>query len=225
MSGHEVSGLPGSFGRNGIRLCEAFRRTDELKAVRGLPRGRNRRLGLFRRRRGRGSAAVDQFQKAAVSAQVLAIVTRLVAIDQFEGAGVVAEGAEGERATGGGVFHRTVRVVFCCDAGFSPDAHLVFHVGLFDAPDPHLAPTGDGHVFDEGDFDGCLRLKFGVQIGDERVEAFLGFAFQNDGAGEDAMERGIAGGGEFALGCDRTARLGAVSTGGLFLTFSTHATT
>jgi hypothetical protein len=150
--------------------------------------GAGRLGGLWRhlswrlnRRRG---AAVDQFQKAAVSAQVLAIVTGLVAIDQLEGARVVAEGAEGERATGGGVFGMGV---------FGLGAHLVFHVGFFDAPDPHLAPTSDGHVFDEGNFNGGLRLKFGVQIGEEHVEAFLGFALQNDGAGEDAMGHGVAG--------------------------------
>ncbi len=138
-----------------------------------------------------------------MSAQVLAIVTRFVAIDQLKGTGVVAEGAEGQGTTSGVVFGGHV-----FRSGI--DAHLVFHVGLFDAPDSHLTPTGDGHVFDEGDFNGGLRLKFGVQIGEERVEAFFGFALQNDGAGEDAMGRGIAGGGKFALGSDGTAGFGAV---------------
>jgi hypothetical protein len=98
-----------------------------------------------------------------VSARVLAIVTGLVAIDQLEGAGVVAESAEGERATGGGVFDG---IAFGGVACFRLGAHLVFHAGFFHAPDPHLTPAGDGHVLDEGDFDGGLGLKFGVQIGE-----------------------------------------------------------
>ena len=88
-------------------------------------------------------------RKAAVSAEILAIETRLVAIDQLERAGVVAEGAEGQRTTGGVVF------VFAY-ALFDLGAHLLLHVGLFDAPDPHLTPAGYGHVFDEGEFDGGL---------------------------------------------------------------------
>jgi hypothetical protein len=162
-----------------------------------------------------------------VSAQVLTIVTRLVAIDQFEGAGVVAEGAEGEGAAGGGVFGRIAfgGIIFGGEPCFSLGAHLVFQIGFFHAPDPHLTPAGHGHVFDEGDFHGGLRLKFVVQSGNEQVEAFFGFAPQNNGSGEHAMSQGIAGGGKFALGSDGTAGFGAVSTGSLFLVFSSHSIT
>src|ERR1700685_799727 len=98
----------------------------------------------------------------------------------------------------------------------------MLHAGLFHTPDSHLPPTGDGHVFDEGGFDGGLWLKFFVKGGEKRAEAVLRFAFENDGAGKHAMSHGIAGGGEFALGGGGATGSGSVGAGGLGLTFSTH---
>ena len=110
--------MPGLFGRNGIPRLRIGRRLSQRLNTRG-----------DRRRR----TAVDKIEKAAVSAQVLAIVTGLVAIDEFERAGVVAQGAEepAQRVAGSsgisspstGLASASVR-------------YLVFHVGLFDAPDP-----------------------------------------------------------------------------------------
>ena len=91
-----------------------------------------------------------------MSAEVLAVVTGFVAVDEFEGAGIVAESAEGDGGDGGGVlggFERGgVR-----DRGLP--AHFVFHARLFHAPDAHLTPAGDGHVLDEGLLEGGLRLE------------------------------------------------------------------
>jgi len=52
---------------------------------------------------GWGCAAVADFEEAAVGAEVLAVVTGFVTIDEFEGAGIVAEGAEGDGGAGGGL--------------------------------------------------------------------------------------------------------------------------
>jgi hypothetical protein len=160
---------------------------------------------------GRGFGAVAQLQQTAVRAEILAIVARFVAVDEFERAGIVAEGAEGERRSGRGVLFRL--------RGFGLSAHFVLHASLLHTPDSHLTPAGDGHVFDEGGFDGGLWLEFFVKGGEERAEAVLRFAFENDGAGKHAVGHGVAGGGEFALGGGGAAGFGA---GGLGLTFGAH---
>jgi hypothetical protein len=49
----------------------------------------------------RRSPAVAHFKEAAVSVEVLAVVTGFVTVDKFEGAGIVAEGAEGDGDGGG----------------------------------------------------------------------------------------------------------------------------
>jgi hypothetical protein len=135
---------------------------------------------------GRRSAAVARFHKTAVSAVVLAIVARIVAIDKFERAGVVAEGAEGDGRAGGGVLGWV-------EAGrvrqFRLPAHFALHAGLFHAPDAHLTPAGDGHVLDEGLLEGGLRFEFFEQKGKEPQKAIRGLAFENDGVGEHAMTR------------------------------------
>ncbi len=182
--------FPGSFGKNSFSLGFGG--------------------GLGRRRFG----AVAQLEQAAVRAEILAVVTRFVAVDEFERAGIVAEGAEGERRSGRGVLFRL--------RGFGLPSHLVLHTGLLHTPDSHLTPTGDSHVFHEGGFDGGLWLEFLVKGGEERAKAVLRFAFENDGAGKHAMSHGVAGGGEFALGGGGAAGFGAVGAGGLGLTFGTH---
>jgi len=151
-----------------------------------------------------------------VGAEVLAVVAGFVAVDEIERAGIVAESAEGERGTGGGIL-RGVR-------GFGAFAHFMLHGSLFNAPEPHLTPTGNGHVFDEGGFDVGLRLEFFVESGEEPAEAVLGLAFEDDGAGEHAVSYGVAGGGLFALRGDWASGFGSIGAGSLGLTFGTHTT-
>jgi hypothetical protein len=60
----------------------------------------------------------------------------------------------------------------------------VVHAGLLQAPDAHLTPAGNGHVLDEGFFEGGLGLEFLEQGSDERKKAIRGLAFENYRAGE-----------------------------------------
>jgi len=170
-----------------------------------------------------GRAAVAHFEEAAVRAVILALVTRIVTVDQIESAGIVTESAEGEGRAGG--------VVGMLDVGrnrvrdFGLPADFVVHAGFFHAPDAHLTPAGDGHVVDERFLERGLGLEFLVQGGDELVKAIRGLALENDCAGEHAMLEGVAGGGELAFLSDGAAGFGAVGAGCLLLTFSTHANT
>jgi len=148
-----------------------------------------------------------------MGAKVLAVVTRLVPVDQFEAAGFVAESAEGERRAGGLVF------VFRKPG---PLEHGIIHAGLFHAHDAQLTPAGGGHVLDERVFDDGLGLEFLAKVGEKLEEANLGLAFEHDGAGEQTVSQGVLGGGELPGRGDRTAGFGAVGTGGVDLTFGTH---
>jgi hypothetical protein len=70
-------------------------------------------------------------------------------------------------------------------------ADLVFHGGLFHAPEAELAPAGHGHFFDQGVFDRGFRLEFLVDIGDDFEEALFEFSFQDYGFGEETMIEGV----------------------------------
>ena len=159
-----------------------------------------------------------------MSAVVLAVVARIVAIDEFEGAGVVAERAEGDGGAGGGGATGIVRVQCREVRHFRLPAHFVVHAGLFQTPDAHLTPAGDGHVFDEGFLEGSLGLEFFEKSGEEFQKAIRGLAVENDGGGQHSVSDGVAGGGALALRSDRAMGFGAVGAGCVFLTFGTHAT-
>ncbi|HTA44844.1 MAG TPA: hypothetical protein VK789_20490 [Bryobacteraceae bacterium] len=80
------------------------------------------------------------WRRTAVSPEVLAIIACFVAVDEFERARIVAEGAKGEGCNGGVVGGRW--------GSFGPTAYFVFHARLFHAPDAQLTPARYGHVFD-----------------------------------------------------------------------------
>jgi hypothetical protein len=98
----------------------------------------------------------------------------------------------------------------------------VLHARGFHAPNAHLTPAADGHVFDEAGFEGGLRLEFLEETGVESGEAISDLAFENDGIGEHAVSYGVEGGVDFALGSDGAAGFGAVGAGSLDLTFGAH---
>jgi hypothetical protein len=64
---------------------------------------------------------------------------------------------------------------------------------------------------------------FLFQFGEDLEEAVAGFGFEDDGFGEQVVFDRVAGRVIFALGRDRSAGPGSVGTGGLGLTFGTHA--
>jgi hypothetical protein len=112
-----------------------------------------------------------------------------------------------------------------CRAGLGAGfllGHLKLKAGLFDAPEAHHAPAGDGHILDTACFDGIGGLQFALEGGEERGEGGGGLVIENDGAGEDAMAAAVLGGPEFALGRFGSTRLGAVGAGGLDTTCRTH---
>jgi hypothetical protein len=143
-----------------------------------------------------------------VSAVVLAVVTRIVTIDEFERAGIVTESAEGECGAGGGGAAGVAVTAWVRYSGvrhFGLSAHLVLHAGLLHTPDAHLTPAGDGHVLDEGFFERGLRLEFFEESGEKPKKAIRGLAFENYGAGQHTVSDGVTGGGELALRSDRAA--------------------
>jgi hypothetical protein len=141
-----------------------------------------------------------------VGPQVLAVVTGLVAKDEIEGAGVVAERAKGDGTESGG------RVV-----GSGIHIELAIHLGferrLFELPDAGAAPAGYRHGVDEVLFDACDRLEFREEFGGERLEGFLGFAIEDDDFAENAVLEGVARGGKFALLGERATGFAAVGAG------------
>ncbi len=149
-----------------------------------------------------------------MSAEVLAVAERVVADEEVERAGVAAEGLEGEGCAG--------RVVFAASDGIGLLADLVFHGGLFHAPEAELPPAGHGHFFDQSVFDRGFGLEFLVDVGDDFEEALFEFAFQDYGFGEETVFDGVGGGVAFAFGRDGPAGFGSVDTGGLDLTFGSH---
>jgi hypothetical protein len=174
--------------------------------------GRGRGLG---RRRGRAFGA--EVLEAGEGAFELTIVTRFVAVDEFEGARFVGHGAEGDEGLGG-------------QAGGGGEFGLVdFEVepGGFHVPEAHLAPAGYENVFDERGFlrktlGGGFRLMLFLEGGEELDEGFAGFVLEDDGFREDSVTEAVARGGEFALRGFGAAGFGSVGTGGGDLEVGRH---
>ncbi len=111
--------------------------------------------------------------------------------------------------------------VFIGDGRFLA-AHLMGDGGVFHGPEAHLAPVGDDHFVNEEGFDGGGGEELGAELFDEVVEAVAGFAFEEDGAGEEAVGDAVAGGFAFTGGGARAAGFGSVDTGGFGLFVSWH---
>ncbi|HTA41083.1 MAG TPA: hypothetical protein VK789_01475 [Bryobacteraceae bacterium] len=152
-----------------------------------------------------------------MSAEIPTVKASFVAVEEFERMRIVAEGTKGEGRDGGGVFGRFR------SAGLTAD--LVIRGGLFHAPNAQLAPADDGHVLDERGFDGYPGLEFFVESGQQLSETLDGFSFENDCAGEQAVNYGVTGRGWFAFGSFGAVGFGSVAAGCMDLTFGTHTTT
>jgi hypothetical protein len=150
-----------------------------------------------------------------MGAEVLAVEAGFVAIDEVEGTRIGGEGAESHGGQETGVEHGgAVFVVF--------GDELAVHGVALDVPDALLAPAGYGHGVDEGFFEGGGGTELIVESGDE-VQESLGFlAAEKDVGGKNAVFDGVAGGGGFAGGRDRSAGSASVGAGSGDLKRSTH---
>ena len=95
-------------------------------------------------------------------ALILAIVARLVAIEQFVGARLVAHGAEGERGVADGADFGGVAVQLFKLVRSAASCRRVSMViwFLFEAEEPESAPFGQGHGFDVAGLDRGDGLEF-----------------------------------------------------------------
>jgi hypothetical protein len=158
---------------------------------------------------GFGFAAALSFEEKGEDFVVLAVATGLVAIHDFEGAGLLAEAGVGDLSKGVGVGGERGFVLL-----FGALAQLVADGGALHAGESHLPPFGDENGFDEGDFIGGLGAEGGFELGQEILEDFAGLAFQKDDFGDHAVAEVVANGKGFAFGGDGTMGPGAVAAGG-----------
>jgi len=144
-------------------------------------------------------------------ALILAAVADLVAIEEFEGAGVVGEISEGE-----GSVHGRDLVVFLVGVGIAGALLYVDGVdvvGHFDAPEAAATPVRDGHDFDETALDDVFRLEQFVEIGEKFGEAGGGFRGKNNRGGEQAVAGGVLGGTGLALRSDGSVGVDGIGGG------------
>ncbi len=88
--------------------------------------------------------------------------------------------------------------------------------GAFETPGAEATPAGDGHAVDDVFFDFVGGLELGAEGFEDAGEALGGFVGQDDGAGEEAVFGGIAGGVGFALGGNGAVGFGSVLAGGFW---------
>jgi len=121
---------------------------------------------------------------------VLAMKASLIAIQEMEAAGPVAQGAKGEGGAGAGV-------------GL-PRTKLLLHFGLqggaLDGPEALETPAGDGHFLDQGPLGFVSRTEVALEGAEEVKEGLEILVFEDDGAGEKAMAQVVGGGTAFVSG-------------------------
>jgi hypothetical protein len=156
-----------------------------------------------------GLATALGFEEKDEGFIVLAVATGLIAVHEFEGAGLLAEAGEGDPGAGGGVGGERSLVLL-----FGVLAELVADGGAFHAGETHLTPFGDGHGFDERDFVRGFGAEGGFEVGDELVKDLAGLAFKKYDCSDHAVAEVVADGTGFAFGGDGAPGSGAVATGG-----------
>ena len=97
---------------------------------------------------------------------------------------------------------------------FGKDA-LVVEDGGFHVGDAAEAPAGDGEGADQVAFDTADGLVEVFVVGEEFVEAGLGFVGKGVEGGAESVLAGVLGGTGFAFGGDGSAGFGAVGAGGV----------
>ena len=146
-----------------------------------------------------------------MGAEVLAVVTGLIAIDEIESAGFTGKTGEGKHRSVGGMGVHLGLVRDLIREG------LPFHKPYTCAP-----PAGDNHHLDKIYLDWAGRAEFFKNFGDEVLEVFDVFAGQENAFTEQSVFDGVAGGGKFALLGDGPTGFAAVGARGLDLKIGSH---
>ncbi len=106
----------------------------------------------------------------------MAFEAGFVAIEKIEGAGLIAEGAEGE----GGASGRVVRIGIVL-------FHFDLEVGALDGPEAEETPTADGQVFDQGALDFVAGSEVALEGFEEAGDDFEVFVFEKDDLGQETV--------------------------------------
>jgi hypothetical protein len=153
-----------------------------------------------------------QFVEHVEGADDLAVVAGLVAIEEVETAGIVAECAEGHGgASAWGVFGGIVLI------------HFDFETGTLNRPETQETPAADGYGLDQGKLDFGLWLEFALIRVEEIGKSLEIFIFEDNRMGHEAVlqivgRRTLPGFGGFS-----SAVLGSIGPRGLDLAFGSHS--
>jgi hypothetical protein len=106
----------------------------------------------------------------------LAFEAGFVAVEKIEGAGLIAEGAEGEGGASGRVIGGGVELF-----------HFVLEVGALDGPEAEETPTANGKVFDQGALDFVAGSEIALEGFEEAGDDFEVFVFEEDDLGQETV--------------------------------------
>jgi hypothetical protein len=138
-------------------------------------------------------------------AVVGALEAGLVAIEGGEGAGFVAQEAKGEG--GAGLVVADIELHFDL---WQLAGHLDVEESGFHIDGAGQAPAGGDELVDQEEVAGGLGLELGEVGVAKGAELVLGFGFEDDGVGGEAVDDGgVLAAGE-SLGGDRSVRKGAI---------------
>ncbi len=93
------------------------------------------------------------------------------------------------------------------------DVHGFGQQACFHGPDPANAPPRGCHLLDQGEFEIILRLEFGDVLIAEGIEFLLGFAFEDDAVGIEAVGAAVAGRAQLSFGSFGSTGEGPVGSG------------
>ena len=134
--------------------------------------------------------------------------TRLIAVQDVEGARFVAEGTEGHSCARAWIESLGIVLI-----------HFELKRGFFNGPETDEAKAADGHVLDQSALDLVLRIEVALKGGEKLLKYIDAFLFQDDGAGEQAMAQAVRGGTGLGCGGIGSAGLGAIGARGVDSTF------
>ena len=151
------------------------------------------------------------FSQVVEGAGILTIQRGLIALEQVEGLGRVGGFAEGH----GG--QRGVTAFFGVEV-----RGLIFERGGLEHAGAGHAPAGGRHGFDQKELVGGGGLKFLDIVGQETLPLLVGFGFEDEAAGQQAVAGGVLRRRLLACFCDGSCGAFRVGPVGLDLTGGCH---